>query len=125
MLRRFATTLCVAFLLALFLPLALPGPSVAPARAVPVSHTESIMRLAPVVVSNLFLPQTADAQSRVSADTSSDAQPSTAASSTPIEASGGHSARFWAAIVALVIVLAWACWRLSKRGNDSSYSRST
>ena len=121
MLRRFGITFLLAFMLALFLPLALPGPA-APNRIAPMSHTESMLRLAPVVVNRLLLPEAAGAQSRATAaDTSTDVAASSVASSTAFESSG-HSARFWAAIVALVIVVAWGCWRFSKRGDDSSYN---
>lgn len=121
MLRRFAATICVAFLLALFLPLALPGPSAAPNRAAPMSQTESVARLAPIVVNYLLLPRTADAQVRLATDTSTPAAASVVASSYPA-GFAGHSNRFWALIAALVIVAAWGAWRLSQRGDDSSYN---
>jgi hypothetical protein len=52
MLRRLATLLCIGFMLALFLPLLPSRPD--PVRAAPSIHTQSLIRLAPIVVSDRF-----------------------------------------------------------------------
>jgi hypothetical protein len=111
MLRRFATLLCFAFLFALFLPLAVPRTQ--PDRVTP-APTESAIRLAPIVVSELLVSRL-DAQSTaVVADSSS--------RGTPV-AQSAHKSHWLAIVVAPVIVLAAAgAWFISKRSFNSSDS---
>jgi beta-lactamase regulating signal transducer with metallopeptidase domain len=86
MLRRLATLFCIMFALALFLPLAVPNPK---ARAAPAAVHHELIRLAPIVVNELLLPKTLNAQVRDTLDTtggvtsrSIEAAPEAAASTT-------------------------------------------